>query len=104
LLETHANLPSHVDEAHVIVDLLAEHEVINTQFTTLQDLMVRDRTCSETASTSICRQHRREPKKDSTSRIHTITVHDLGRIEDEDENKSSLRVNRIWSVQGRLRG
>jgi len=39
LHETHANLPSHVDEAHVIEDLLAEHEVINTQFTTLQDLI-----------------------------------------------------------------
>ena len=39
LHETHANLPSHVDEARVIEDLLAEHEVINTQFTTLQDLI-----------------------------------------------------------------
>ena len=35
LHETHANL----DEAHVIEDLLAEHEVINTQITTLQDLI-----------------------------------------------------------------
>jgi len=39
LHETHANLPSYVDEAHVIEELLAEHEVINTQFTTLQDLI-----------------------------------------------------------------
>jgi len=39
LHETHVNLPSHVDEAHVIEDLLAEDEVINTQFTTLQDLI-----------------------------------------------------------------
>ena len=39
LHETHANLPSHTDEAHVIEDLLAEHEVINTQFITLQDLI-----------------------------------------------------------------
>ena len=42
LNETHANLPSHVDETHVIEDLLTEHEVINTintQFTTLQDLI-----------------------------------------------------------------
>jgi len=36
---TRANLPSHVDEAHVIEELLAEHEVINTQSTTLQDLI-----------------------------------------------------------------
>jgi len=39
LHETRANLPSHVDEARVIEDLLTEHEVINTQFTTLQDLI-----------------------------------------------------------------
>jgi len=39
LHETHASLPSHVDEARVIEDLLDEHEVINTQFTTLQDLI-----------------------------------------------------------------
>jgi len=39
LHETHANLPSHVNEARVIEDLLDEHEVINTQFTTLQDLI-----------------------------------------------------------------
>ena len=39
LYETHANLPSHGDEAHVIEDLLAEHEAINAQFTTLQDLI-----------------------------------------------------------------
>jgi len=39
LHETHANLPSHVDEARVIEDLLAEHEVINTQFKSLQDLI-----------------------------------------------------------------
>ena len=39
MYETHTNLPSHGDEAHVIKDLLAEHEAINTQFTTLQDLI-----------------------------------------------------------------
>jgi len=39
LYETRANLPSHADEAHVIEDLLAEHKVINTQFTTPQDLI-----------------------------------------------------------------
>jgi len=63
--------------------------------------MVRDRTCSETACTSICRRHRRESKKHLTSRIHATTLHDL---EDEDENKSRLRVKRIWSVRGRVRG
>jgi len=36
--------------------------------------------------------------------IHATTFHDLECIEDEDENKSRLRVNRIWSVRGRLRG
>jgi len=66
--------------------------------------MVRDRTCSETACTSICRRHRYEPKKDWTSRISATTLHDLERIEDEDENKSRLRVNRIWSLRGRVRG
>ena len=44
---------------------------------------------------SICKRHRREPKKDLTSRIPATTLHDLERIEDEDENKSRLRVNRI---------
>jgi len=34
LHQTHANLPSHVDETRSIEDLLGEHEVINTQFTT----------------------------------------------------------------------
>ena len=39
LHQTHANLPSHVYETHVIVDLLAKHEAINTQVTTLRDLI-----------------------------------------------------------------
>jgi len=65
--------------------------------------MVRDRTC-ETACTSICRRDRREHKKDSTSRVHAITLHDLEHIEDEDENRSRLRVKRIWSMRGRVRG
>ena len=39
LHETHANLSSPADEAHVVEDLLPEHEVINTQFTPLQDLI-----------------------------------------------------------------
>jgi len=28
LHETHANFPNHIDEVHVIEDLLAEHEAI----------------------------------------------------------------------------
>jgi len=36
--------------------------------------------------------------------IYATTLHDLERIEDEDEKKSRLRVKRIWSVRGRVRG
>jgi len=39
LHETLASLPSRVDEAYVIEDLLAEHKGINSQVTTLRDLM-----------------------------------------------------------------
>ena len=39
LHETHASLPSRVDEAYVIEDLLAGHEGIDSQVTTLRDLM-----------------------------------------------------------------
>ena len=39
LHQTHANLPSHIDEARVIEDWLAEHNAINAQVTTLQDLI-----------------------------------------------------------------
>jgi len=49
--------------------------------------MVRHRTCSETACTSICGRHRREPNKDLTSRILATTLHDLECIEDEDEKQ-----------------
>jgi len=54
--------------------------------------MVRPRTCSETSCSLICRRHRREPNEDLTSRIHTITMYELERIKDEDQNKSRLRV------------
>ena len=38
LHQTHANLLSHID-ARVIDDLLAEHDTINAQVTTLRDLI-----------------------------------------------------------------
>jgi len=65
--------------------------------------MVRPRAGSEIACIVISRHHRRECKEDLTSRIHTITLHKLERIKDEDEKKSRLRV-KIWSVRGRVRG
>ena len=91
--------------SRVIEDLLADHDAINTQVTTLRDSsMVRPRTCSETACTLICRRHRHEPNEDLTSRIHTIILHNLERVKDKDENKSRLRVKKIWSVRRRVRG
>jgi len=63
--------------------------------------MVRPRACSETAC--ISRHHRRECKEDLTSRIHTIILHHLERIKDEDKKKSRLRV-KIWNVRRRVRG
>ena len=45
--ETHANLPSHIDEVHVIEDLLAEHEAMLQLCETSS--IIRPRVRSETA-------------------------------------------------------
>ena len=37
--QTHVNIPSHIDEAGVIEDMLAEHDAINAQVTSLRDLI-----------------------------------------------------------------
>ena len=65
--------------------------------------MVCPRACSETACIWISRHHRRECMEDLTSRIHTIILHNLERIKDEDEKKSRLRV-KMLSVRRRVRG
>ena len=102
LHKTHANLPSHVDEAHVIEDLLTEHEVMNSQL------------CETSSMVRVALAVKQDPHRYADDIAVNLRktrhpgsmrpLHDLERIEDEDENKSRLRVNRIWSVRGRVRG
>lgn len=102
LHETQESLASHVDKVRALEDMLAEHEAIKSEITTLRELMdERKREFEllrhESASLSSAHQangHHDELRSgryrgedDDTSSIHTIVPHELERVDEEDEDQ-----------------
>lgn len=102
LHETQESLASHVDKVRALEDMLAEHEAIKSEITTLRELMdERKREFEllrhESASLSSAHQangHHDELRNgryrgedDDTSSIHTIVPHELERVDEEDEDQ-----------------
>lgn len=102
LHETQESLASHVDKVRALEDMLAEHEAIKSEITTLRELMdERKREFEllrhESASLSSAhhanghhdelRNGRYRGEDDDTSSIHTIVPHELERVDEEDEDQ-----------------
>lgn len=102
LHETQASLASHVDKVRALEDMLAEHEAIKSEITTLRELMderKREFELLRHEGGSLSSRHhdsehhdelqggRYQGDDDDASSIHTIVPHELERVEEEDEDQ-----------------
>ncbi|KAG2127123.1 hypothetical protein DEU56DRAFT_706101, partial [Suillus clintonianus] len=89
LHETQASLASHVDKVRALEDMLAEHEAIKAEVAALRDLIHASsaRSQHDNGMHIDLERGRRGHDDDDTSSIHTITPHELERVEEEDESE-----------------
>ncbi|KAL4073464.1 hypothetical protein J3A83DRAFT_4228791 [Scleroderma citrinum] len=100
LHETQASLASHVDKVRALEDMLAEHEAIKSEVTTLRELMDERKrefellrhegslsSRHDSEHHSDLRDERYQGDDDDASSIHTIVPHELERVEEEDEDQ-----------------
>ncbi|KAH9072878.1 hypothetical protein EDB83DRAFT_2568673 [Lactarius deliciosus] len=98
LQETQVSLASHVDKIRSLDSLLAEHEVIKREVTSLRELMEDEKRELEQirGGRRLVEPHRQHtededgdlPSDDDDARsIATVTSHELERVEEEDEEQ-----------------
>ncbi|KAI0300593.1 hypothetical protein B0F90DRAFT_1668384 [Multifurca ochricompacta] len=98
LQETQVSLASHVDKIRSLDNLLAEHEVIKREVTSLRELLEEEKRELEQVRggrrwSEPRRQHTEEEDGDLQSddddahSIATVTAHELERVEEEDEEQ-----------------
>ncbi|KAI0254610.1 hypothetical protein BJV78DRAFT_1338898 [Lactifluus subvellereus] len=96
LQETQVSLASHVDKIRSLDSILAEHEVVKREVTSLRELLEEEKREFEQIRGG---RHRAEPRRqhiehgygdlpsddDDARSIATVTAHELERVEEEDE-------------------
>ncbi|KAG1733163.1 hypothetical protein EDB19DRAFT_1639852 [Suillus lakei] len=89
LHETQASLASHVDKVRALEDMLAEHEAIKAEVAALRDLIHASsaRSQHDNSMDIDLERGRRGQDDDDASSIHTITPHELERVDEEDESE-----------------
>ncbi|OAX32040.1 hypothetical protein K503DRAFT_805575 [Rhizopogon vinicolor AM-OR11-026] len=89
LHQTQASLASHVDKVRALEDMLAEHEAIKAEVAALRDLIHASSSHTQHGNSMDIdmQRNRHDSEDDDTSSIHTITPHELERVEEEDETE-----------------
>ncbi|EIW77464.1 hypothetical protein CONPUDRAFT_139331 [Coniophora puteana RWD-64-598 SS2] len=88
LCETQSSLASYVTKVSALEDVLAEHEAIKTEMSSLRDLMEERKRDMVTKQEDEQEEHDEEDFDDAAS-ISTIIPHELERVEEEDEEGAS---------------
>ncbi|KAG2111025.1 hypothetical protein DEU56DRAFT_749746, partial [Suillus clintonianus] len=83
------SLASHVDKVCALEDMLAEQEAIKAEVAALHDLIHASsaRSQHDNGTHIDLERGRCGHDDDNTSSIHTITPHELERVEEEDESE-----------------
>jgi hypothetical protein len=97
LHDTQSSLASHVDKIRALEGVLAEHEAIKREVSSLHEIMEerkREMESARSTSPSLVRRHEKgefvgefEGDDDDAGSIRTIVPHELERVEEEDEDQ-----------------